>query len=167
MNHSMSSERHAASPRSNSIWYREFYVWLLILFPVMSIFMGITTISLAITSYDGLVVDDYYKKGLVINEVLARDEMARQLGLQANLNWQQESDRLYVDLSTSQAFDYPAVLNVKFMHATRGGVDQAVQLVRNSDNLYRGNAPSLEPGHWHVEIAHGNWRLLETHWEPL
>ena len=48
-------------------WYREFYVWLVIFFPVLAIVAGFYTLKLAIESDDGLVEDDYYKQGIEIN----------------------------------------------------------------------------------------------------
>ncbi|MDZ7737079.1 MAG: FixH family protein [Gammaproteobacteria bacterium] len=148
-------------------WYREFYVWLLIFFPVMSIFMGITTIVLAISSYDGLVVDDYYKRGMAINEVLAREEKAGQLGLSSSLNIDESDGRIAVHLSADDRFSYPERINVQFMHATRAGYDQSLKLVRTSDGLYQGAIPSLPAGRWHVEISAGDWRLLDSHWQEL
>lgn len=148
-------------------WYREFYVWLVIFFPVMSIFMGITTIVLSVSSYDGLVVDDYYKRGLAINEVLAREEKADELGLSSSLKVNSADGQVAIRLSANDSFDYPEQLNVRFMHATRGGHDQSLHLSRTSNGRYEGSITSLPPGHWHVEIAAGNWRLLDSHWETM
>ena len=148
-------------------WYREFYVWLLIFFPVMSIFMGITTIVLSINSYDGLVVDDYYKRGLAINEVLAREEKADAFGLSSSLKVDSSEGRVTVRLLASERFDFPSQINVRLMHATRAGHDQSLQLFRTADSSYEGSIASLPPGRWHVEIAAGNWRLLESHWETM
>lgn len=148
-------------------WYREFYVWLLIFFPVMSIFMGITTIVLSVNSYDGLVVDDYYKRGLAINEILARDEKADQLGLSSSLHVNADEGQIAVRLSAAGAFDYPDQIDVNFMHATRGGHDQSLKLSRTAKGSYQGNLTSLQPGHWHVEIAADNWRLLDSYWQEL
>lgn len=43
------------------------------LMPATAIVAGFITLWLAITSYDGLVADDYYKQGLAINQTLARE----------------------------------------------------------------------------------------------
>ena len=42
---------------------------------------GLITLWLAITSFDGLVADDYYKQGLAINQTLARADAAQELRL--------------------------------------------------------------------------------------
>ena len=64
-------------------WKREPLVWMLIAIPLSAVIMGVVMITLAIQSYSGLVVDDYYKKGKQINRVLARDKFAYELGLAA------------------------------------------------------------------------------------
>ena len=68
-------------------WYREPFVWLVILFPASAVIGGMITISLAISSDDGLVVDDYYKRGLEINRTLERDKAAARHGIQATLGF--------------------------------------------------------------------------------
>ena len=48
-------------------WYREPWVWLMIALPASAVVGGIITIYLAVSTSDGLVVDDYYKRGKAIN----------------------------------------------------------------------------------------------------
>jgi hypothetical protein len=67
-------------------WKQEPLVWLLIAIPFSAVVMGVVMITLAIQSYSGLVVDDYYKKGKQINRVLARDRFAHELGLAARFS---------------------------------------------------------------------------------
>ena len=51
-------------------WYREPWPWLLMMGPAIVIVAGFYTLWLAIQSNDGLVADDYYKRGLAINQTL-------------------------------------------------------------------------------------------------
>jgi len=166
MNHEMTDYPHPDGQQEPVKWYREFYVWLVILFPVMSIFMGITTIALSVSSYDGLVVDDYYKRGLAINEVLAREERAENLGLESSLDINPVDSVISVQLAAaSPEFSYPEQLQIKFMHATRAGHDQALRLTQMETGMYRGGMDTLAPGYWHVEIAADDWRLLDSYWQ--
>ena len=67
-------------------WTREPLVWLLIGIPATAVVvMGMIMLTVAIQTWSGLVVDDYYKKGKQINRVLARDKFAYELGLAARL----------------------------------------------------------------------------------
>ena len=68
-------------------WKTQPYVWMLILIPFSAVVVGMIMLTLAIKSDTGLVVDDYYKKGKQINQVLARDLAASTMGLSAALNF--------------------------------------------------------------------------------
>ena len=66
-------------------WYRQIWPWLLMLMPATALFGGLATFYLAATTNNALVVDDYYREGKAINQQLARDTKATQLGLTATL----------------------------------------------------------------------------------
>ena len=54
-------------------WYREPWPWILMSGPAAVIVAGAVTTWMAFASADGLVADDYYKRGLAINAVLKRE----------------------------------------------------------------------------------------------
>jgi hypothetical protein len=143
-------------------WYKEYYVWLIILFPMLAVIGGIVTTILAVQSDDGLVVDDYYKQGLEINRTLKRDQIARDYELNADIKIDRQQEDVAMTLTAAPGFNYPANLAVTFLHATRAGLDQDVKLLLTQGNIYRGNLPLLEPGKWYVHIQHGDWRLINT-----
>ena len=64
-------------------WYRELWPWLLMAGPAIVVVAALATAYLAVSSDDGVVADDYYKRGLVINRVLEREQRAAALGLGA------------------------------------------------------------------------------------
>jgi hypothetical protein len=78
-------------------WYREPWPWFLISLPATAVIAGLTTVWIAATSADGLVVGDYYKAGLAINQTLARDDAARALALHAT--FEIEDDALALTLA--------------------------------------------------------------------
>ena len=53
-------------------WYRQRWPWLLMLGPAIVVVAGISTAVIALETDDGLVADDYYKRGLGINQTLER-----------------------------------------------------------------------------------------------
>jgi hypothetical protein len=79
-------------------WYRYPWVWLMIAFPLAAVIGGIVTIYLAVTTSDGLVVDDYYRHGKTINRVLARDRAAAEHGLEARIALDAANNRVTVQL---------------------------------------------------------------------
>ena len=65
-------------------WYREPWPWILAAGPLIVVIAGIYTAWLAVQSNDGLVTDDYYRKGLAANQTIARSDEAARMGLPAS-----------------------------------------------------------------------------------
>ena len=144
-------------------WYREPYVWFLILFPFIAVTGGIYTAWLAYKTSDGLVVDDYYVRGLEINRDLDRDHAAESYALQASLRPNDPEGMLTIKLSGNKRFVFPETINVTFIHATRSGFDRAVVIRKGHDSVYKTIMPQLVRGKWHVLIESGNWRKFVTY----
>ena len=143
-------------------WYQQFWPWALISLPAIAVIGCMITITLAIRSNDGLVRDDYYKDGLAINKTFARDERARALGLTADVVI--NPDRKLVEMRMDQDIDDPA-LTLHFIHATRAGLDQSIELKRLGARTYRGQLDHLlAQGKWRLEVvsSHKDWRLAAT-----
>ncbi len=143
-------------------WYREPYVWLLIAFPLSAVLAGIYTIMLAVSSNDGLVVDDYYKEGLEINRRLERDRKASELQLQVQLQHGNDNPSTRILLQARDDFEYPEKLSVSFLNASRAGMDRTLVFQKSDDMSYVAPAPGLVKGKWHVMIESQDWRLLDV-----
>ncbi len=143
-------------------WYQQFWPWALISLPATAVIGCMITITLAIRSNDGLVRDDYYKDGLAINQTFARDERAKALGLSADVVI--NPDRKLVEMRLDQDIDDPT-LTLHFIHATRAGLDQRIDLERLDARTYRGQLDHLlAKGKWHIEVVSSrkDWRLAAT-----
>lgn len=55
-------------------WWRFGHVWLVIAGPVIVVIAGFVTLWLAISRPDPVMAEDYYRKGLEINQTLAQPE---------------------------------------------------------------------------------------------
>ena len=142
-------------------WWREPYVWLLIGLPLSAVIGGIATLVLAIESSDGLVVDDYYRRGLEINRTLDRDRHAQRYGLDATFDWLDQGRTLRVTLDANSTFVAPRTIHTSLLNATRAGLDQVVDLTEQSPFVYQGAVRPLVRGRWYIQIEAENWRLLE------
>ena len=141
-------------------WYREPWPWILAAGPFIVVIAGIYTAWLAISSNDGLVTEDYYRKGLAANQTIARSEEAARIGLGAAVRIR--GDALTVRLRAADAsFAMPPVLLVTIMHPTRAGLDQSRQLPLAGDS-YSGEFQLPAAGHWLVllEDERKTWRLM-------
>ena len=149
---------------SKKPWYKEPYVWLVIIFPLIAVIGGLTTAWIAVETDDGLVVDDYYKRGLEINQDLDRDKAAEGYDLTANLMLDQSRGTLKIILAGNETFSLPDSIKLSFINATRKGYDKSLLVERNPENEYTAVAPPLIKGKWYVLIESGNWRKFITYY---
>lgn len=148
------------TPANSTPWYRHRWPWLLMAGPGLVVVASFITLWLAIVSSDGLVTDEYYKKGLAINQTLALSERAKTLGLMAGLRFTLST--VSVRLSAEQAgFAPPARVRVTISHPTRAGLDQSQELTLK-DGYYSGPFRLPAAGHWLVlvEDEAKTWRVL-------
>ena len=138
-------------------WYREPWPWILMSGPAAVVVAGAFTTWVAFASADGLVADDYYKRGLAINAVLKREQEAEHLGIVARV----ERARGSVRVSLQGAA--PEFLFVQFVHPTRAGLDQRLRLARNPEGEYEAPLGELPPGHWRLilEDPRAQWRIVK------
>jgi hypothetical protein len=143
-------------------WFREPWPWLLMSGPAVAIIAGFVTLYLAVTTEDGLVVDDYYKQGLAINATLAREERARALGLSAILALSPQRDRVQVRLVGMTGPQ--ARLRLRLVHPTRVGRDQSVILMPGLEKTYAAELRRVDSGTWQVVVEDevAGWRLTGT-----
>ena len=139
-------------------WHREPYVWLLIVFPAVAVIGGLTTVWLAVRSNDGLVVDDYYIKGLEINQDLQRDENADEQNIKVVLDIDHTENKMVIDISGNEIFIPPESIKVSFIHATRKGFDQTYLVSVNKEGLYTIMINDLARGKWNILLEADNWR---------
>lgn len=143
-------------------WYREPWPWLLMAGPATVVVAGIVTIAMAIATDDGVVADDYYKRGLAIDRVLDRVARAQALGLVADVRLAADG-RVVVDLSSRlPATDArPAQIMLHLVHPGRAAGDLRLRLLPDCAGCasYTGRVPQLEAVAWRMEIESESWRL--------
>ncbi|MCX8006315.1 MAG: FixH family protein [Burkholderiaceae bacterium] len=146
-------------------WYRHGWVWFLIAIPLAAVLGGIATVIIAVRSDDGVVAADYYRRGLAINEQLARQQRARELGLTGALAIEglAAGDRVRLRLAAEQRLPPEATVQVRLVHPGRAGADRAALLARSRIALdeqsaeYVGTWQEVGAGAVRPEIA---WQVL-------
>jgi len=136
-------------------------VWLVVAIPGAAVVAGAVMLVLANVTWDGLVADDYYRRGMEINRSLARDAEATRLGLRASVAFPAPgvvTIRL-VGPDGEVANAEAGNLNLRFARAARTGVDVTVALTRGAGGIWRGHLPAVTPGKWYVELGNDRWRL--------
>lgn len=153
-------------------WYRQPLVWMIIAIPSSAILAGIVTIYLAITTDDGLVADDYYKKGLAINRKIEREATATRLQTSAIVEIDTKEGFVKTKFNKGLLPEYPTRLQLALKHATQYQKDHFVTLQYRLDGQYVGSISSeketaLHEGIWHVELSNissegdEDWRLVK------
>lgn len=145
-------------------WYRERWPWLVMAGPAIVIVAGALTTLIAFQTSDGLVAEDYYKRGLMVNQVMEREARARALGIAAAAMVNGERDAIRVIVTS--AVEMPGMLRLTLVHPTRSNADQAVELRKVGSGVYEGRLLPLRNAKWRLSLedAAGTWRLAEVPW---
>ena len=138
-------------------WYREPWPWLLMSGPFIVVIAGFYTLWLAVTSDDGLVADDYYKRGLAINQTLSRATRAEQLMLGGRVELSVDSVRL----TLTGTGVLPETLRLRLVHPTRAVDDQVLEVHAVSPGVYSGTLAAAVAGRrvLMLEDMAKTWRL--------
>lgn len=142
-------------------WYRQGWPWFLIAIPTIAVVAGVITLWLALSTWDGLVVDDYYQEGKAIEKTIARSQRAAELGLSADLRIR--ADEVSLDLAGGANVTLPPTVVLTISHPTRAGMDQVLVLKRRDDAYVSSLAP-LSAGRWLVQVEDESrtWRMNAT-----
>ncbi|HTY02831.1 MAG TPA: FixH family protein [Rhodocyclaceae bacterium] len=144
-------------------WYREPWPWYLMAGPGIVVIAAFFTLWLAISTSDGLVTDDYYKKGLAVGQTIAESDRAASLGLEVRARF--TADGVVLSLTSAadeqEAYRPPQTLTLTLSHPTRAGLDQSVTLVQEQGR-YTGRVRLPTSGHWLVLVEDDakTWRLM-------
>jgi hypothetical protein len=159
--------------RTNEIskpWHKYPLVWMMVLIPFTAVIMGVVMIWLAVDTDDGLVADDYYKLGLEINRVIARDKKAAELGLSAIIEFDNSTQAIKIQFNKGSLESYPNSLPLQLQHATRENSDLTVVLDHGIGDQYIGHVSQpISEGVWYFNIsgdsaAGAGWKLnARTH----
>jgi hypothetical protein len=141
-------------------WFRQRWPWLLMAGPGIVVVAGLYTGWLAVSTYDGVVADDYYKRGLTINKRLERIDRAAALYMSARVDVAADGGvRVMLNSPSLDPQALPAVVRIAIAHPTRAGFDRGAELVRGPDGAYVGRVEPVPPARWLVIVETDAWRL--------
>ena len=140
-------------------WYREPWPWLLTAGPFFVVIASLVSAWIAIRSDDGLVAQDYYKQGLLINQRLKHlaPDPERRLGAVIIV-----ADGGEMRATMEGLADAPPSLRLLLAHPATANHPEIIRLTRRSDGVYVGAFPELTLGRWIVTLEADAWRLPTT-----
>ncbi len=137
-------------------WYKQFWPWFLIAFPLTAVIGSMITINIAFTDADGLVKDDYYKEGLAMNQNKARKRYAENLGLEAQGQINTDTRSVTIALNDAAIGHYDKLI-VTMIHPTRAHNDMSIPVQKSADNTYTGQMNlDPKPGYWWLRLSPEN-----------
>jgi uncharacterized protein len=138
-------------------WHKEPWPWILMAGPATVIVAGAFTTWLAVSTSDGVVADDYYKRGLAINQEIRRDEVTLARGITATVEAREGMLRVRL-----QGQAQPEALFAQVVHPTRAGLDLRLRLARVAPGVYETELAELPAGRWRLvlEDPRREWRIV-------
>ncbi|HEX9302250.1 MAG TPA: FixH family protein [Casimicrobiaceae bacterium] len=140
-------------------WYRQLWPWLLIAGPAIVVVAALATAWIAAATDDGVIADDYYKRGLMINKELDRTARADAMALGAVLHVAPDG-AVRLEMSGFAKGAAPDAVTLTLVHPTRAGQDRGLTLKRDAEGAYIGTLVAPVQGRWHVAIDADAWRLV-------
>ena len=141
-------------------WYKEPWAWLVFFLPLSAVIAGITTVIIANTDPDDLVVGDYYKKGKAINFEVSKVKLAQKLGMKFGLKL--DNNELVIrPLGIEKEFP---VINANFYHPTLQEKDFSLALTPDGNGDFRHHFEQSVAGKWRLTLSsfENNWKIQAT-----
>ncbi|MDN3651221.1 FixH family protein [Thalassotalea ponticola] len=138
-------------------WYKEPWAYLVFILPLSAVVAGITTLIIANTGADTVVVDDYYKKGKAINQDIGKYKLAEKLGVRFDIKVT-ENELVLKPTGIEKTFP---MLNVAFYHATLADRDFAIKVTPDGNGWLRTPLENNIEGKWRIVITpfDNTWKL--------
>lgn len=138
-------------------WYRQFWPWFLIALPGSVVVAGFTTLWLAMSTPNPMVVDDYSRIARATEQRMERDDAAIALGVTAEVRLIAGADLLEIRLRPPTIV--PESLELRLSHPLVEDRDQVLKLMPVPGGWSASLVPP--PGRWYVQLYPGDrsWRL--------
>jgi hypothetical protein len=139
-------------------WYRQRWPWLLVAGPFLVVVASLASAWIAVKSDDGVVADDYYRQGLLINQKLARAALAERAPGATISVGADRGIRIHL-YGVAQA---PSHLQLTLARPGEHREDHRVSLAPVDGGEWVGAMPDLVSGRWIVTLESETWRLPVT-----
>jgi hypothetical protein len=151
----------------NEVNPRNYWPYALFSIPFAAVLFGIVMITTALYFPDDVVVDQYYKEGMAINERIADSEKAKSLNIAAVVSLE---DLVSAEITGSTN----SLHQLNFHHVTDENRDLSLNLIKQGERFVAlestgVSAQMAEPGIWYVELVgvEQQWRLTKRLKTPL
>ena len=144
-------------------WYKQFWLWFMLIPLGILVLASFYLLYKAVTTHDGVVVDNFYRDGKGYAVRYEEDAFARNMNLQGDVRWQDQSIR--VSLS-GELSPLPELMELLIIFPTNDDFDVTVNLQHRGLGEYVGTLPESVAGKRHLQLHPLNveqeWRLHAT-----
>jgi hypothetical protein len=140
-------------------WYREPWPWALFAGPLVVVVASLASAWMAIKSDDGVVREDYYKQGLLINRKLERADAINSRPLGAIVRVALDGE---VRVRVEGLADVPKNLRLKLAQPATAATPRIVILTLGPDGEYVGALAEQTAERWIVTLESDAWSLPTT-----
>ncbi|GAA5644749.1 FixH family protein [Vibrio proteolyticus] len=131
-------------------WYKQFWPWFLIILPLTVVVWTILTVIVFSQNSVSLVTEDYYKKGKGINIDLSKINVAKELGLSAQV--ESDGHDIVIRFNKGELDHYPAI-SALFAHRTLADRDFTQLVTADAKGQYRIKLSEELQGPWFIELT--------------
>lgn len=139
------------SEQEDIAWYQQFWPWFIIALIGSVVVASLITLVIAVRHSDDLVVDDYYKVGLAVNQHLEHRQLAERLGISAELYI--TDAKVHVIVQNIKRDSTPILTLAHPLEADR---DRTFKLLPDPDGGFFANLDSPIGPRWHWTIQDSN-----------
>lgn len=131
-------------------WYRQFWFWYLMTPLFVVVIVVSILISVAYKNADDVVIDNYYKEGRMINQVMVQHRRAAELNLTGALAFDRATGDVTLDMPAGA--ELPDTLLLLLDHPFEADLDQTVILNRLADQRYAGQLDKTIDHMWYLTL---------------
>ncbi|RMA81399.1 FixH family protein [Umboniibacter marinipuniceus] len=144
-------------------WFKQPWALFVLGILLVDVVFALIFVGRSISGADDVVVSDYYKEGLAINERIAKADEAQALGLEANITFDQLDEVVEVVVDLNLNPEQADTLILRLIHPVSEDLDQQFIVQRVGDSLrFEGLGEGNLIHRWYVQIeplARSSWLL--------
>ncbi len=144
-----------------SPWYTQFWLWFILVLPIISIITSTGGAIIAFQGVDPLVSNQWYQDGVEINTFLEKDKQTKFLKISAELTQDFNKEIIQVRLNSSP-IKINSYLFMELEHPKKLKLDYKCKLKQISGNVFQGILPQNITGHRYLILypIDQSWRLV-------
>lgn len=156
------------SSSSVAPWYRQSWAWFVLSPLILIFFVCAVLLTVAYKQADDVVIDNYYKKGRMINQRIEEDRVAKAAQLGADLTFDMTSAEVLLKLSAADVSVFPEAVMLYLDHPVEADFDAQIELHQIAPGRYRADLDKPLAHRWYVRMmpkvtadnAGAFWRLV-------